>query len=110
MTMGAGPREGGTAHLVVNLGLELDGGLDDVHGGGGTVGDGTSDGSSESEPEVRRRVKRDGVQYREGGPARTGGWQVEKNGGAQTKGRPMEPPPIACTLLSPLRCTLPTSA
>jgi hypothetical protein len=37
------------ANLVVGLGLQLDGGLDDVHRGGGTVGDGATGGTSEGE-------------------------------------------------------------
>jgi hypothetical protein len=35
--------------LVVNLGLELDSGLDDIDGGKGSVGDSTSEGTSKGE-------------------------------------------------------------
>lgn len=37
-------------YLVVDLGLELDSGLDDIDGGEGTVGDGTSESTSKGEP------------------------------------------------------------
>ena len=37
-------------NLVVNLGLKLDSGLDDIDGGKGTVGDGTTKGTSKGEP------------------------------------------------------------
>jgi len=38
--------------LVVNLGLELDSGLDDINGSQGTVGNGTTKSTSKCEPEV----------------------------------------------------------
>jgi hypothetical protein len=36
-------------YTVVNLGLKLDPGLDDIDGGEGTVGDGAAEGTGEGE-------------------------------------------------------------
>lgn len=40
---------GSTTYLVVNLGLELNSGLDDIDGGQSTVGDGASESTSKGE-------------------------------------------------------------
>jgi hypothetical protein len=43
-----------STYAVVHLGLELDPGLDDIDGGEGTVGDGTSKGTGKGEPATVR--------------------------------------------------------
>ncbi len=59
---------GGGTHPVIDLGLELDTGLDDVDRGEGTVGDGAAEGTGNGEPGRRDGQKVSKEVYADGRP------------------------------------------